>query len=383
MRIIIAPDSFKESLGAREVAEAIARGVRRVRPDAVIEAIPLADGGEGTVDALVCATGGELRRTEVTGPLGERVVAPWGLLGDEGRTAVIEMAAASGLALVPLEKRNPLHTTTFGTGELIRTAIEAGASRILVGIGGSATTDGGAGAAQAVGVRFFDRDGALLPAPLSGGQLEAIARIEMPGDAAFPRPGSGGARPTILVACDVDNPLHGPRGAAAVFGPQKGATPEQVAVLDRNLAHLADLIGRDLGRDVRDVPGAGAAGGLGAGLIAFFNARLERGINLVMEAVHFAERIRGADLILTGEGRLDAQSMMGKVIAGVGRAGKDAGVPVVALVGCVGEGAEQTLELLHGFHPIHPPGLSREAAFARTPLSLEETAAAILRNWPA
>jgi glycerate kinase len=419
MRIILAPDSFKESLSAREVCEAIARGIRRVRPDAIIDSIPMADGGEGTVDALVSATGGALRQTTVTGPLGEPVTATWGLLGDGSNTAVIEMAAASGLALVPSDRRNPLLTTTYGTGELIRAAIESGATRLIVGIGGSATTDGGAGAAQACGYRFLDATGRPIPAPIAGGQLDKVAQIDrragilpafggagilpaahqrdagvshrragvLPALRSEEEGGAGGSQAestapvSILVACDVDNPLYGPRGAAAIYGPQKGATPEQVQILDRNLAHLADLIERDLGKNVRDFPGTGAAGGLGAGMVAFFNARLDRGIRLVMEAVHFEQRIKDADLIITGEGRLDRQSMMGKVIAGVGQAGKDAGVPVVALVGCTGEGAEAALEVLRSFHPINPPEMPLQEALARTPEALESTAAAVLASF--
>lgn len=389
MRIVIAPDSFKESLSAREVCAAIACGIQRVRPEAVIDSIPMADGGEGTVDALVSATGGSLRQSIVTGPLGEPVTATWGLLGPVASssactatepTAVIEMAAASGLALVPPARRNPLLTTTYGTGELLNAALAAGATRIIVGIGGSATTDGGTGAAQALGWRFLDAKGASLTAPITGGQVGAIHRIER---GTTPTPGGDrrGAHPLLLVACDVDNPLCGPRGAAAIYGPQKGATPEQVEILDRHLAHLAAVIARDLGRDVRAIAGAGAAGGLGAGLMAFADARLERGIRIVMDAVHFEERIRGADLIITGEGRIDRQSMMGKVIAGVGRAGQAAGVPVIALVGCVGEGADATLEVLHSYHAINPPGTPLAEALAQSSERLATTAMQVMASW--
>jgi glycerate kinase len=264
-------------------------------------------------------------------------------------------------------------TTTYGTGQLIGAALEAGAARVIIGIGGSATTDGGAGAAQALGAEFLDAAGRVIREPLTGGGLAAVAGIRS--RLTF---GENDSRPLFLVACDVDNPLCGPRGAAAVYGPQKGATPEQVQALDRNLACLADIIERDLGKNVRDFPGAGAAGGMGAGLAAFLDARLDRGIRIVMDAVRFEERIHGADLIITGEGRLDRQSMMGKVIAGVGRAGKAAGVPVVALVGCIGEGAETALELLQGYYPINPPGTPLAEALARTGKALEATAAALL-----
>jgi glycerate 2-kinase len=374
MRIIIAPDSFKEALPARHVCEAIARGIRRVMPDAQIDLVPMADGGEGTVDALIAATGGQSHETTVSGPLGDPVRARWGLLGDGSGTAVLEMAAASGLALVPPDRRNPLLTTTYGTGELVRAALDSRAERVLIGIGGSATNDGGAGAAQALGVRFIDGDGRPLPSGLSGGGLSEIVRIDLA--ARDPRVG----RVPIEVACDVDNPLCGPRGAAAIYGPQKGATPEHVRVLDSNLAHLAELIKRDLGKDVRDIPGAGAAGGLGAGLIAFFDATLRPGIGLVMDALHFPQRIAGADLIITGEGRLDRQSMMGKLIEGVGRAAKAARVPAIALVGSIGEGADTALEVLESYHCINPPNTPLPEALPHTATRLEETAASVLSD---
>jgi glycerate kinase len=374
MRIVVAPDSFKEALPARQVCEAIARGIRRARPDAAIDLLPMADGGEGTVDALVAATNGQLRESTVTGPLGESVRACWGVLGDDSGTAVLEMAAASGLGLVPSDRRNPLLTTTCGTGELIAAALNSGARRILIGIGGSATNDGGTGAAQAVGVRFVDRNGRVLPNGLSGGQLGLIDRI----DPASRDPRIG--QVPIEVACDVDNPLCGPRGAAAVYGPQKGADPESVRILDQNLAHLADVIQRDLGMQVRDTPGAGAAGGLGAGLLAFFDAKLRPGIQMVMDALRFLERIAGADLIITGEGRLDRQSMMGKLIEGVGRAAKAAGVPVIAMVGSIGQGADDALEVLQSYHCINPPNTPPAEALPQTATRLEQTAARVLSD---
>ncbi len=372
MKIVIAPDTFKEALPARQVCEAIARGVLRAWPRAQIDMVPMADGGEGTVETLVDATGGTIMETRVRGPLGDPVIARWGLLGSPAHTAVVEMAAASGLGLVPPELRNPMLTTTYGTGELILAALDAGARTIILGIGGSATNDGGAGAAQAVGVRFYDRQGRLCALGLSGGGLKNVTRIDI--SQRDPRI----AQTEIKVACDVDNPLCGPRGAAAVYGPQKGATPEQVALLDANLAYWAELIQRDLGRTVSETPGAGAAGGLGAGLMAFFDAKLAPGIKLVMEAVRLAERIADADLVITGEGRIDRQSMMGKVIAGVGRAAKAAGVPAIALVGSIGEGAEATLEVLESYHGINPPGRPLEQALARTAEALEATAREVL-----
>jgi len=391
MKIVIAPDSFKESLTAAEVCEAIARGLRAVLPDAVLDKCPMADGGEGTVDALVAATNGTFQRTTVAGPLGEPVAAGWGLLGRTGPlppdgttpgpggplTAVLEMAAASGLPLVPVEKRNPLKTTTLGTGQLIRAALDHGVRRIILGIGGSATTDGGAGCAQALGARFLDAHGRVLPNGACGETLAQIARIDL--SRFDPRI----AATDILVACDVDNPLCGPRGAAAVYGPQKGATPEIVRQLDEGLAHFADVIARDLGKDVRNVPGAGAAGGLGAGLLAFCGAAIRPGVEIVIDAVRLRERLIGADLLITGEGRLDRQSMMGKLIAGVGRAARAAGVPVVALVGSVGEGADAALAVLQSYLCITPPGTPPPEALARAAEHLEASARSFIRHWTA
>ena len=372
MKIVIAPDSFKEALDAKGVCEAIARGVRRVRPNAALDLIPMADGGEGTVDALVSATNGEFRHTSVTGPFGDPVHAKWGILSNG--TAVLEMAAASGLALFAPNRRDPTRTTTYGTGELIRAALDAGVPRILIGIGGSATNDGGTGAAQALGVTFHNSKGERISSHLTGGDLESIARVDL---------GTRGTRlesTPVEVACDVDNPLCGPRGAAVIYGPQKGATPKQVQQLDANLAHLADVIERDLGSNVRDFPGAGAAGGLGAGLVAFCHATIRPGVQLVMDAVAFAARIENADLIITGEGRIDRQSMMGKVIDGVGRAGKAAGVPVIALAGIIGDGADATLDVLESYHCINPPTLPIDEALTHTAQYLEKTTDTILRN---
>jgi len=326
VKICVAPDSFKESLTAVEAAEWMARGVRRACPDCEIDAVPMADGGEGTVAALVNATGGSVERAEVTGPLGERVEAAFGVLGD-GATAVIEMAAASGLELVPPGRRNPMLATTYGTGELIGAALDTGARRIIVGIGGSATVDGGVGMAQALGAHFCDESGDEVG---RGGQaLADIARIDLT------HLDGRACRSTIEVACDVDNPLTGPSGAAPVYGPQKGATAEMVERLDRNLAHLAAVVRRDLGRDVEHIPGAGAAGGLGAGLVAFLGARLRPGVEIVMEAVGLRRRMAGCDLVITGEGKLDAQTAHGKAPAGVAGIARELNVPVLALAGSV------------------------------------------------
>ena len=372
MKIVVAPDSFKGSLSARQACACIAEGVRRVLPEAEIDSIPMADGGEGTVEALIDASGGTYQFTTVSGPLGEPVEARWGLMGEvagseAGPTAVIEMAAASGLPLVS-DRKDPLLASTFGTGELIDAALAAGATRIIVGIGGSATNDGGVGAAQAVGVQFLDRDGKPCPPRLGGGDLDRVARIEM-----SQRNARLGAC-DLVAACDVDNPLCGPRGASAVYGPQKGATPENVRQLDANLAHLADLMERDLGCSVREMPGAGAAGGLGAGLVAFLGGRLRPGIDIVLDALNVEARLAGADLLITGEGQLDAQSNMGKVVFGLGYAAKRHGVPIVVLAGSIGPGATDVLEHVRAYFSIvnRPMDLSaatREAAALLTDLA--------------
>lgn len=371
-RIVIAPDSFKESLDAPQVAAAIAAGIKRVLPEVETVEVPLADGGEGLTTTLVAATGGRLMTATVTGPLGEPVTAKWGILGD-GRTAVIEMAQASGLPLVPKEKRNPLYTTTYGTGELIRQALEEGCRRLIVGIGGSATNDGGAGMAQALGVRLLDQSGQDIP--WGGIGLERLARIEM--QDLDPRVKEA----EILVACDVDNPLCGPRGASAVYGPQKGATPEMVRRLDAALAHLADIIARDLGLQVRDLPGAGAAGGLGAGLVAFLGATLRRGIELVMEAVNLEGVLaQGADLVITGEGEINSQTAHGKVPVGVARLASKYGIPVVALVGSIGEGAHAVFDHgIRGFMSIVPRPVSLAFCLENAAILLTEAAERLMR----
>ncbi len=326
MKITIAPDSFKGCLSAVEVCEAIAAGVQAIDPAIHCEKVPMADGGEGTVEALVQATKGQMRRQRVTGPLGDPVEAQWGLLGD-GETAVIEMAAASGLALVPPERRNPLHTTTYGTGELIKAALEAEVRTIIIGIGGSATNDAGLGMAAALGGQFWDDKGQEI-SPTGAGLLR-LAKMSLAG--LDPR-----LRKTqIRVACDVSNPLYGPQGAAYVYAPQKGATPEIVARLDDGLKRFARIVQRDLGLNVSDLPGAGAAGGLGAGLVAFCNARLEPGVQIVMEAVRLKERLAGSCLCLTGEGRLDTQTAYGKAPQGVSQIAASLGIPCIAIGGSV------------------------------------------------
>lgn len=326
MKIVIAPDSFKGNLTAREVADAIEVGIRRIMPDVEIVKVPMADGGEGTVQALVDATSGEIITAEVTDPLGNRINAVFGILGNrEPKTAVIEMASASGLPLVPLDKRNPMITTTYGTGELILKTLDIGCKRLIIGIGGSATVDGGAGVAQALGIRLIDKDGNDIPR--GGGGLKYLDRIDISGiDQRL-------KETEIIVACDVDNPLVGPRGASAVFGPQKGATPEMVEQLDMFLDRYADIIKRDLAVDVKYAPGAGAAGGLGAGLMAFFKAQLKSGIDIVISASGLENSLKDADLVITGEGKIDRQTIYGKTPIGVAKSAKKYGLPVIAFAG--------------------------------------------------
>jgi glycerate kinase len=313
----------------------------RVFPDGEVCKVPIADGGEGTVAALVTATGGRLCRSAVTGPMGEGIEAEWGVLGD-GKTAVIEMAAASGLPLVPQDRRDPRLATTRGTGELIRAALDTGLRKIVIGIGGSATNDGGSGMARALGVRFLDAAG--RPLPDGGAALADLDRIDLSGlDARL-------LETEITVACDVDNPLCGPRGASAVFGPQKGATPEMVAELDAALAHYADRAAEGSGRNVAEVPGAGAAGGLGAGLMFFTPAQLKPGVEIVLDVVGFADLVSKAAFVITGEGRTDFQTAFGKAPVGVAKVAKRFDVPVFCLSGSLGEGADDVLA--HGIDAV-------------------------------
>jgi glycerate 2-kinase len=365
-RVVIAPQSFKGSADAVAVAAAIARGFRRAIPDAQLDELPLADGGEGTVHALVRATNGRLRTTRVHDPLLREIDAEWGILGD-GTTAVVEMAAASGLPLLGEHERDPRITSTRGTGELILAAAASGAHRIVIGIGGSATNDGGAGMARALGYRFLDRDGRELP---EGGA--ALARLHHLEGQTDPRL----IRPSIEVACDVRNPLLGAEGASAIYGPQKGATPAMVRELDSALATYADVIEDFVGRNVRDVPGAGAAGGLGAGLVAFLDARLRSGAELILDATKFASRIAGADLIVTGEGRADAQSAYGKLTQAVTHAARDAGVRTAMVVGGTAPGYEALLS--QGVESIEvstPDGMPLAEAMRNAESLIEEAAA--------
>lgn len=334
MKIVIAPDKFKGCLSAMQVAQSIASGVRLAAPDTQFDLCPMADGGEGTVAAMVAATDGKLVTRKVTGPLPEmKVDAEFGILGD-GETAVIEMAAASGLALLKPDQRDPLATTTFGTGELLVAAVEMGVKRIILGIGGSATVDGGIGCAQAAGLPVILREGQATPSePLCGRDLPNVLMIKH-------GRGSHVERVAITVACDVTNPLFGPSGASPVFGPQKGASTDQVAWLDNELRGLAERTGK---LPIAETPGAGAAGGLGFGMLAYFGASLRPGIDLIIDAAKLRSRLTGADLCITGEGIIDASSLGGKTAIGIARLCKELGIPCIALVGAVGDGAEKAL----------------------------------------
>ena len=324
MKIVIAPDSYKESLSATEVAQAIEKGFREIFPEAQFVSVPVADGGEGTVEAMIAATQGRAVTSIVTGPLGEAVEAQWGISGD-GHTAFIEMAAASGLALVPPELRNPLITTSYGTGELILQALESGVKNIIIGIGGSATNDGGAGMVQALGAKLCDANGADIG--FGGGSLMSLNKIDIS------RLDARLQACSIRVACDVTNPLTGESGASFIFGPQKGATEAMIRELDHNLDHFAEVIKKSLRVDVKEVPGSGAAGGMGAALMAFLNAELRSGIEIVTQALNLEEHIHDCTLVVTGEGRLDSQSIHGKVPVGVASVAKKYHKPVIGIAG--------------------------------------------------
>ena len=334
VRVVIAPQAFKGSLSALEACRAIQEGVRRVWPQADTALVPMADGGDGTLEVLVDSSGGTYRTSRVTGPQGDALTATWGLMGD-GETAVIEMARASGLALLPLNRLDVRTATSYGTGELIKTALDAGAHRLILGIGGSATNDGGAGLAAALGVRFLDQAGHDLPP--GGAALARLHRIDTAHlDPRLPRC-------PVLVACDVTNPLTGPQGASAIYGPQKGASPEAVQELDHALAHYATVIRDRLGKEFRDIPGTGAAGGVAVALLAFGQAELCWGGDLVAKAVGLEERLRGADLVFTGEGQLDASTTFNKAPIGVARRAKEREIPVIAVVGSLGPGYQDAM----------------------------------------
>lgn len=363
MKILIAPDSYKNALSALQVAKCIEKGILKSMPGAETLTVPMADGGEGTVESVVDATGGRYIKVRVRDPLSREVESSFGISGD-GSTAVIEMAAASGIQLITAEERNPMLTTTHGTGELIRRALDEGCRTLLLGIGGSATNDLGTGMAGALGVRFLSARGTEV-AP-GGGTLCDVAEIDMCG--LDPRI----AEASILVACDVTNPLTGPEGASHVYGPQKGATPEMVEQLDENLAYLAGLIKTQLGLEVAEIPGAGAAGGLGAGLVAFLGAELVEGVPAIAGRINLDREVKWADLVITGEGRMDFQTQFGKTPFGVARIAKQYDKPVIAVAGTIGEGAEVLHDLgIDVLYSIIERPMSLDEAIADTPNLLE------------
>ena len=356
MKIVIAPDSYKGSIYAPEAARAMREGVLRVVPDAETVLVPVADGGDGTLETLVETSGGTTRTATVTGPLGEPTEAQWGAMGD-GQTAVIEMARTSGLALVPDDRRDPLTATTAGLGEVIRDALDEGFRRFILGIGGSATNDAGAGMAQALGVHLLDTAGRDLEA--GGAALAELDHIDMTG---LDR---RAADSEFMVACDVSNPLTGPEGASAVYGPQKGATPAMVAQLDAALGRFAEVILRDLGADVRDVPGSGAAGGLGGGIMAFLGGQLRPGVDIVLDTLQFDSKLDGADLVITGEGGMDFQTVYNKAPIGVARLAKARGIAVIAISGSLGK----------GYTDVHDHGIDAVSAITSAPMDMDEAIA--------
>lgn len=371
MNIIIAPDSFKGSLSSKEAADAMEKGIKRVCKNISTTKIPLADGGEGTVEALVSALEGRMVERVVTGPLGNEVKACFGILKD-GKTAVIEMAQASGLPLVPPEQRNPLITTTYGTGELIKKALDEGCKRVLIGIGGSATNDGGAGMAQALGVKLLDDKGKEIG--LGGGELIRLSKIDRSGiDKRL-------KNVSVEVMCDVTNPLIGPTGASYVYGPQKGADANMVRVLEANLTHFARVIKRDLYKDIANIPGAGAAGGLGGGLVAFLNAQLKKGIDIILEVVNFEKHLNYADIVLTGEGQIDKQTLCGKTLYGVCELARKQGVPVIAITGSIEEDGYELFDSgLAGIESIVDRPMTLVEAMERADELIEKAAERVMR----
>jgi len=372
-KIVIAPDSFKGNLTSLEVASCLEKGIKRVLPKVRCVKVPMADGGEGTVQSMVDAAKGKFVSKRVKGPVGKLVTAKYGWLAKD-KTAVIEMAEASGLPLVKGREKNPLKTTTYGTGQLILDAINKGAKKIIIGIGGSATNDGGVGMAQALGVRLLNASGKEIKELGSGGMVAKVSSIDAQG--IDPRV----AKIKIVVACDVKNPLYGKKGASHVFGPQKGATPKMVQQLDENLKNLSKLMKRDLKQDVGRMPGAGAAGGLGAGLVAFAGATLESGIDIVVQATNLARYIKGADLVLTGEGRIDFQTAFGKTPSGVAKAAKKHNVPVIAIGGALSDDARQVFD--HGIDCIESAAakdMTLETAIQNSKQDLANAAERVIR----
>ncbi|WP_044018708.1 glycerate kinase [Thermoanaerobacter italicus] len=370
MKILIAPDKFKESLSALKVADSIEKGILKVFPKVVIEKVPLADGGEGTVESLVNATGGKIIKTNVKDPLFRDIESFYGILGD-GETAVIEMAAASGLYLLKDYERNPMITTTYGTGQLIKDALDKGCRNFIIAVGGSATNDGGAGMATALGVKFYDKDGREIG--LGGGALSKIYSIDTSNlDYRL-------KECRFIVACDVANPLIGENGASRVYGPQKGATKEMVKVLDKNLEHYGKLLEKYFNKRIIDVPGSGAAGGLGAGLMAFLNAQLKSGIEIIIEALKLEEKIKEADIVISGEGKVDFQTAFGKTISGIAKLCKKHNKPLIVIAGTV-EDIEKLYEIgVSSVFSIMEKPMSLEDAIKNAPTLLEKSAERIFR----
>jgi|TARA_B100001971_G_scaffold211055_1_gene237879 glycerate kinase len=359
VKIVIAPQAFKGSLSALNVANAVQKGVRRIFPDAQILMCPVADGGDGTLETLVESSGGKIMETNVADPTGKPIVAQWGAMGD-GNTAVIEMARTSGLALLTLEERDPLNATTYGLGEIIVSALNKGFRKFIVGIGGSATNDAGAGMAQALGIKLMDREGRNLV--FGGAALQNLSVID-----------TSSIDQRVLesnfqIACDVNNPLTGPEGASAVYGPQKGATEENVRQLDSALGVFAEVAKRDLGKDISNLEGAGAAGGLGAGMIAFVEGHLRAGVDIVLDTVNLAEKLESADLVITGEGSIDFQTVYNKAPIGVARMAKARGIPTIGISGMLGK----------NYQIVHNHGIDAALSIANGPISLEES----LQNAP-
>jgi len=373
MKIVIAPDSFKGSLTALEVAQAIQKGIKKVDKNIETVIVPMADGGEGTVQSLIDASGGQILEVSVHDPLNRKIKSFYGIMGDEV-TAVIEMAAASGLPLLQIEERNPLLTTTFGTGELIKDALNRGCRSFIIGLGGSATNDGGCGMAQALGVKFLDKMGRELV--MSGAQLSKIDSIDFSGidqrikEAQF------------VAACDVENPLCGPSGASEVYGRQKGATEEDVVTLDNGLSHFVAIVNKQLNLHVKDVSGAGAAGGLGAGVLIFLKAKLQAGIDIVTKTTSLAEKMVGVDLVITGEGRIDFQTAFGKTPFGVAQIAKEKNIPLIVLAGSLGDGYQTLYEKgFDGIFSIIDKPMELQEAIDNAEVLLENTTESVIRLW--
>ena len=370
-KFILAPDSFKESMTAKEVCLAMEKGIKKAIQDAECIYVPMADGGEGTLQSLVDATNGRIYYKEVLGPLGNKVKARYGILGDN-KTGIIEMAEASGLHLVEREKRNPMLTTSYGTGELIKAVLDKGVDRIIIGLGGSATNDAGVGMLQALGVRFLDKENKEIA--FGGGELNKIAKIDLSNFDKRIRDIK------IEAACDVNNLLTGERGASYVFGPQKGATKEMVEILDSNLKHFAELVYDEFNIDIDNISGAGAAGGLGSTLVGFCNAKLNKGIDIVIKYSKLEEKLQGADYVFTGEGSIDSQTKFGKTIAGIAKLAKKYDIPVIALAGEVGDGIEDLYDLgISSIFGILPGIISLEEALKDGSKNIERTSENIVR----